>query len=86
MRILDEFVLRRAQSFALEQLVIVQCGSADLRWALAALALRSLSAAWTSSRRHLITLARNAARRIRHKACFTDSFAPAATTVAAGGH
>jgi hypothetical protein len=68
MTICDGLGLRRARSFALEQLVIVYCGSDDLRWALAVLALRSLRAICVSCRASLVTLARNLARKGRFAA------------------
>jgi hypothetical protein len=86
MRNLDRYGFRRAEAFALEQLMMVHEGSTDLRWALAALLLRSLSIVLAGCRGQLLTLARNAARRIASTAGFADHIAPAATTVAAGGH
>jgi hypothetical protein len=68
MTICDGLGLQRARSFAFEQLIIVYCGSNDLRWALAALALRSLSAICVGCRVSLITLARNLARKGRFAA------------------
>jgi len=79
MTICDGSGLLRARSFAFEQFVIVYGGSHDLRWALAALALRSLIALCERGRALLSTLARNVARR-RGAA---GDVAPAATTVAA---
>jgi hypothetical protein len=75
MTICDGSELLRARSFAFEQLLIVYGGSHDLRWALAALALRSLGALCASGRALLVTLARNAAGK--------RGVAPADTTVAA---
>jgi hypothetical protein len=80
MTICDGSGLLRARSFAFEQLFIVYDGCHDLRWALAALALRSLSALCASGRILLVTLARNVACR---RAAVRD-VAPADTTVAAG--
>ena len=63
MTICDGGGLRRARSFAFEQLVVVSSGSTDLRWALAALALQSLAVAGATGRGLLGSLARHAARR-----------------------
>jgi len=63
MTICDGGELRRAGRFALEQFIVVSCGSTDLRWALAALALQSLSAAGAVCRVLLVSLAQTAARR-----------------------
>jgi hypothetical protein len=54
--------LHRARSFAFEQIMVVSCGSTDLRWALAALALQSLSVAGATCRILLVSLAQSAAR------------------------
>ena len=66
----DGLGFRRAGSFAFEQLVVVSSGSADLRWALATLALQSLSILGAHCRVLLVTLVQNAARRIARKSCF----------------
>ena len=66
----DGLGFRRAGSFAFEQLVVVSGGSADLRWALAALALQSLSVLGVHCRVLLVTLVQAAARRIVRKSCF----------------
>ena len=79
MTICDESGLLRARSFAFEQLLIVYGGSHDLRWALAALALRSLGTLCANGRALLVTLARNVAR----KSGVARDVAPADTTVAA---
>jgi len=51
--------LRRAQLWAVEQLISVHCASGDFRWAIAALALRSLAALEVFAQRQLVSLARN---------------------------
>jgi hypothetical protein len=51
MMILDQFGLRRARSFALEQAITIQCVSGDLRWALAELAARTTLRWWYADKR-----------------------------------
>ncbi|MGB8401797.1 MAG: hypothetical protein WCE35_23700 [Bradyrhizobium sp.] len=80
--ILDEFRFRCARTFVLEQLIVVHCGSADLRWALAALALRSFMAMLAVVQARLMSLIQDTARR-RRKAGFAGDIAHADTTVAA---
>ena len=63
MTICDGSGLLRARSFAFEQFVVVHGGAHDLRWALAALVLRSLIVLCLSGRALLATLARNVMRR-----------------------
>ena len=75
---------RRAGSFAFEQLIVVSSGSADLRWALVALALQSLGVLGANCRNCLVILARGAARRVARKGCFAHAVQPADTTLAAG--
>jgi hypothetical protein len=72
---------RRAQTFALEQLVTIHTVSSDLRWALIELALRSIAALLTAGGRHLVFRSRRLVKRVRLAAHFT----PADTMVAAGG-
>jgi len=79
MTICDGSGLVQARSFAFEQFLIVSGGSHDLRWALAALALRSLGALCLSGRALLVNLARN----VVCKSGVARNFAPADTTVAA---
>jgi hypothetical protein len=85
MMILDGFGFRRAQTFALEQLIAFHCSSGDLRWAIAALALRSLSAMWAFGQERSALLVRNALGRIGQKARFAAGLTAADTMVAAGG-
>ena len=84
MTICDGLGLRRAGGFAFEQLIVVSSGSTDLRWALAALALQSLSVVAANCRIWLVTVAQNAARRIARNGYVSHGVAPADTTVAAG--
>jgi hypothetical protein len=72
---------RRAQTFALEQLVTIQTVSTDLRWALIELALRTIVALLTAGGKHLVFQSRRLVKRARLAAHFT----PADTMVAAGG-
>jgi len=81
MKILDGFRFGCARTFVLEQLIVVHSVSADLRWALAALALRSFTAMWGVAQARLMSLIQDAARR-GHKARFADDIAAADTTVA----
>ena len=79
MMILCEFgnyqPLWRVQTWALERLIALHLGSGDLRWAMIALALRSLSAAWALGRTQCVLLLQNPASRAAQ---------PADTRVAAG--
>lgn len=84
MTICDGLGLRRAGSFAFEQFVVVSSGSADLRWALAALVLQSLGVIGSNCRVLLVILAQGAARHIARKGGFAHDVEPADTTVAAG--
>ena len=68
--------LWRLQTWALERLIAAQLGSADLRWAMIALALNLLAAAWTVGRRRLVSPGWGRA---------SGSENPADTMVAAGG-
>ena len=79
MTICDGSGLLRVRGFAVEQFLIVYGGSHDLRWALAALVLRSLAALCTSGRAWFAALTRNLAR----KGDGTRAGAPADTTLAA---
>jgi hypothetical protein len=80
----DGLGLRRAGSFAFEQFVVVSSGSADLRWALAALALQSLVVLGANCQALLVILAQGMARRVARKGRFAHDVAPADTTLAAG--
>ena len=84
MTICDGMGLRRAWSAALAQFIVVAGGSTDLRWALVALALRSLAVIGTNSRILLIGMVQIAARRLARKAGFASGATPADTTLAAG--
>ena len=84
MTICDGLGLRRTGSAAFEQFIIVSAGSADLRWALAALVLHSLTIIAANGRALLISLARTATRRFAGKVGFVRHDSPADTTLAAG--
>ncbi len=82
MMILNQFGFRGsreplsyARTFALEHLVAVDCVTADLRWALIELALRSFTALWASAQGRLVRRARGG----KHRLTTAD------TMVAAGG-
>ena len=62
MSICDGGGLRHVGRFAFEQFVVVSCGSTDLRWALAALVLRSLTAMGATCAAWLVILAQRALR------------------------
>ncbi|WP_454624474.1 hypothetical protein [Bradyrhizobium cenepequi] len=72
---------RRAQTFALEQLLTIHSVSSDLRWALIELVLRSIAAMLTAAGKHLVFRSRRLVKRARLAAHLT----PADTMVAAGG-
>ncbi|MGY3620537.1 hypothetical protein [Bradyrhizobium sp. USDA 10063] len=72
---------RRAQSFALEQLVTIHTVSSDLQWALIELALRSIAAMLTAGGKYLVFRSRRLVKRVR----LATHFTPADTMVAAGG-
>jgi hypothetical protein len=55
--------LWRARIWASERLVSFNCGSEDIRWAIIALALRWLAAAWLYGQRRSVLLIRNLAGR-----------------------
>ena len=79
MTICDGSGLLRTRSVAFEQFLIVSGGSHELRWALAALALRSLGALCTRGWALFVALARNVACR----SGAARNFAPAYTRVPA---
>jgi hypothetical protein len=85
MMILCDFGIRgslgpilRAQTWALEHLIFLNCASGDLRWAIVALVSRSLTAAWGS-------LVRSVAGRAWQGARFAADLTAADTMVAAAG-
>ena len=78
-------LLWRAQIWALERLISVNCAGGDVRWAIIALASRSFSAAWVFGQRQFVLLARNVAGRVGQGACFAADITDADSTVAAGG-
>ena len=75
----------RAQAWACEHLVSVQCPSGDLRSAIAALALRSLAALDAFAEKQLVSLAQNVMGRALQGARFAADMTDADTMVAAGG-
>jgi hypothetical protein len=72
----------RAQAWALEHLISVHCTSGDVRWAIAALALRLFAALEAFAQKQLVALACNVMGRAWRGARFA---ADADTMVAAGG-
>jgi hypothetical protein len=73
----------RAQAFVLRRLISFNCG--DLRWTIAALALRLLGAAVAFGQRQLSRWARRVLRRAWRGARFAAVSKHADTMVAAGG-
>jgi len=75
------------RTWALERLVTAcpHAPSTDLRWMLAALALRALAALEAFIQRQLVRLARNTMRRALEGARFAGSLSAADRMVAAGG-
>jgi hypothetical protein len=61
---LDELGFRRAQGFALEQMVTVYSTSGDMRWALVALLAQSVVAAWSYARARVAKRVSEAVRRL----------------------
>jgi len=76
----------RAQAWAVEHLISVHCASGDFRWAIAALALRSLAALEVFAQRQLVSLARNVMGRAWQGARFAAEMTDADSMVAAGGN
>ncbi|HWN78415.1 MAG TPA: hypothetical protein VNN81_11190 [Bradyrhizobium sp.] len=75
----------RAQTWACEHLIPVLCTPGDLRWAVAALALRSFAALDAFAEKQLVSLAQNVMGRALQGARFAADMTAADTTVAAGG-
>ena len=75
----------RAQVWAVEHLISVNCASGDFRWAIAALALRWLAALEAFAQRQLVLLARTVMARAWRGARFAADIADADSMVAAGG-
>jgi hypothetical protein len=78
--------LGRAQAWAVEHLISVPCASGDFRWAIAALALRSLAALEAFAQKQLVFLARNVMARAWKGARFAAEMTDADSMVAAGGN
>jgi hypothetical protein len=89
MMILDGFAafrpVWRAQAWAVEHLISVHCASGDVRWAIAALALRSLAALDAFAHKQLVCLAQTVMGRAWQGARFAADLTDADTMVAAGG-
>jgi hypothetical protein len=75
----------RAQAWALEHLISVHCSGGDVRWTVAALALRLFAALQVFAQRQLVALACNVMGRAWHGARFAADLTDADTMVAAGG-
>jgi len=81
----DRFGFRRAHGFALEPAFTIQAVVADLRRALAEMAVQSLLMVCQSAQARLGLLVRNGGRRVRRKVRSVTDLAAADTMVAAGG-
>ena len=75
----------RARAWAVGHLISVHCTSWDFRWAIAALALRSVAALEAFMQKQLVSLARNVMGRAWQGARFAGDMADADSMVAAGG-
>jgi hypothetical protein len=75
----------RVQAWAVEHLISVHGTPGDFRWAIAALALRSLAALEAFAQKQLISLARKVMCRAWQGACFAADITDADSMVAAGG-
>jgi hypothetical protein len=75
----------RVQAWAVEHLISVHGPSGDLRWAVAALALRSLARLEAFAQKQLVALARNVMGRAWQGARFAADMTDADSMVAAGG-
>jgi hypothetical protein len=73
----------RAQTFVLTRLIAFNSG--DLRWAIVAMALRLLGAAWAFGERQFALWARRLMRRAWQGARFAAELRDADSMVAAGG-
>jgi hypothetical protein len=75
----------RARAWAVGHLISVHCTSGDFRWAIAALALRSVAAFEAFVQKQLVSLACNVMGRAWQGARFAGGMTDADSTVAAGG-
>jgi hypothetical protein len=75
----------RARTFVLARLTSFNCDTDDLRWTVAALAMRVLGAAWAFGLRQLDRWARSVLRRAWQGARFAADPSDADSMVAAGG-
>ncbi len=74
----------QARIWAVKYIISLQYSSGDFRWALAALALRSLAGLEALLERQLVSLARKFMTRAWRGACLAAALSNADTTVAAG--
>jgi hypothetical protein len=75
----------RAQAWAMVHLIFLNSASGDVRWAIAALALRSLAALEAFAQKQLASLARTVMARAWQGARFAAEMTDADSMVAAGG-
>jgi hypothetical protein len=75
----------RAHTFVLARLTSFNCDTSDLRWTVAALAVRVLGIAWAFGQRQLDRWARSVLRRAWQGARFAADLPDADSMVAAGG-
>jgi hypothetical protein len=75
----------RAQVWAVEHLISVNCACGDFRWAIAALALGWLAALEAFAQKQLVCLARTVMGRASQGARFAADMTDADTMVATGG-
>jgi hypothetical protein len=75
----------RAQVWAVEHLISVCCASGDVRWTIAALALRWFAALEVFAQKQLVCLARTVMGRAWQGARFAAGMTDADTTLATGG-
>jgi hypothetical protein len=75
----------RVQAWAGEHLISVHCGSGDLRWAVATLALRAFAALDAFAEKQMVSLAQNVMGRALQGARFAADLTDADSMVAAGG-
>jgi hypothetical protein len=75
----------RARVWAVAHLISIHCTPGDFRWAIAALALRSVAALEAFAQKQLVSLARNVMGRAWQGARFAGDMTDADSTVAAAG-
>ena len=74
------------QAWAVEHLISVHCAAGDFRWAIAALAMRSVVALEAFAQKQLVSLARSVMGRAWQGARFAADMTDADSMVAAGGN